>query len=90
MLLSRFKSFDKAKLLNFDLFHICLNKYGLAEMEEMKDKSNNHLFGCQYILIIIDDKILKCSYETIPLGLCLYLPEQPPMFHGNKLGRQTF
>ena len=52
-LLSRVKSRDKVKLLNFDLFHIRCNEHALAEMERMKDKSNICLIGWQHLLIIL-------------------------------------
>ena len=41
---SRIKSRDKVKLLNLDLSHIRCSEHAFAEMERMKDKSNNCLF----------------------------------------------
>ena len=52
-LLSRVKSCDKVKLLNFDLSHIRCNEHALAEMEQVKHKSNNCLFDWQYPLSIL-------------------------------------
>ena len=43
-LLLRIKSLDKVRLLNFGLSHLCCNEHALAEMERMKNKSNNYLF----------------------------------------------
>ena len=52
-LLSCVKSCDKVKLLNFDLSDILCNEHALAEMEQMKDKSNNSVLDWQHPLSIL-------------------------------------
>lgn len=47
-LLSRVKSRDKVKLLNFDPSPIRCNEHALVEIKRMKDKSSDCLFDWQH------------------------------------------